>query len=513
MELEEVKSDTPQSLEVVKNILPEMQAVTRRTTRVEEQLQGLSAAMKQLTDMVSTIATKGNFPVTQGNTQVQHELPCIKESSSYTGGSQESQGRSPLPLDLNSTQGTASGEENTDPQRTDSEPLITPSPSPVTERQMTNSELAEAWSRNTQSIIASVGRQKPALPTFSGDSRNEYSIFIRRFHSYLQDNAVPPSSKLDMLLNACTGKLRDLLSSFVQLGPKDGFDAAMKALSERLGSVEEHVDEAIWELQRGPPVKGDDIQELKSLTFQMWDCIIRLEIENRLPAFDNYSCVASIANRFTGKLKERYTEKSHEHKKENGTWPGIKWLLTLVDDHIERLEREVKDRQAKEAAGNATTDRLKEDSGSSSTKARQDQKTIQLATVGTSPGEAHGKKRKRDQTCYLCYGQHPIYACQQFRDMGVAERWAVVKRAQACYGCLGLKHTIKECKSPYKVCDVAGCCRTHSKWLHRVDNSKVHGAQEERDSEGSKPEEKGTIRVVSWANPESKRMKMDDSDS
>lgn len=373
---------------------------------------------------------------------------------------------------------------------------------------MTNHELAEALSKNTQEIVASIERPKPVLPTFSGGSRKEYSIFIRRFHSYLQDNAVPPSSKLDMLINACTGKLNKLLSIFVRLGPKEGFEAAMKALKERLGSYEKHVDEDVWSIQMGPPLKDDDIEELNDFAYDMWECIVQLETEKRLPTLDNSSCVAHIAKRFTGKLKVRYDEDAHKYKKKNNAWPGIKWLLNLVDDHIVRLQRNIKEKQMEmEAAGNAKTDTPKQGSGGISTNVVQDQRAIQLATVETGQGEAQIKKRKRNPSCFLCNGPHPVHTCWQFRNMGIAERWTAVKRAQACYGCLGINHAIKDCKSPYRFCDVEGCSRIHSKWLHRVDSPRSSNTGNKRT------EEKGTLRVVSWDEPESKRMKVDDSDS
>ncbi len=116
--------------------------------------------------------------------------------------------------------------------------------------------------------------------------------------------AVDPSTKLNMLISAGTGSLKDSLMGYVNMGPEEGYQEAMNMLTPRLGNSEEHNDEAVREILKGPQIKDNDVQMIQKLVQQLWNCTTDLEIAGSLSDLDNYGSMLMISDRFTGKLLE-----------------------------------------------------------------------------------------------------------------------------------------------------------------------------------------------------------------
>lgn len=69
------------------------------------------------------------------------------------------------------------------------------------------------------------------------------------------------------------------------------------------------------------------------------------------------------------------------------------------------------------------------------------------------------------QQCPVCKGNHKIYDCRKFFSFKVDERWALVKKIRACFSCLNIGHTTRECRKK-QICPAVGCQRKHNKLLH-----------------------------------------------
>ncbi len=94
--------------------------------------------------------------------------------------------------------------------------------------------------------------------------------------------AVDPSTKLNMLISAGTGSLKDSLMGYVNMGPEEDYQESMIMLTRRLGDSEEHIDEAVREILKGPQIKDNDVQMIQKLVQQLWNCTTDLEIAGRL---------------------------------------------------------------------------------------------------------------------------------------------------------------------------------------------------------------------------------------
>ncbi|XP_037821272.1 uncharacterized protein LOC119610216 [Lucilia sericata] len=78
---------------------------------------------------------------------------------------------------------------------------------------------------------------------------------------------------------------------------------------------------------------------------------------------------------------------------------------------------------------------------------------------------------KRLPQCPLCKGQHKLCDCRSFLDSTINKRWSDVKKIRACFSCLNVGHSTRDCRR--KKCLQNGCQRNHHKLLHEVTNETV----------------------------------------
>lgn len=348
----------------------------------------------------------------------------------------------------------------------------------------TAGEATEKW--DMERIIATIERPKLAMPTFSGDCRNEFALFLPRFIGYLARHPVSHEAKLEMLVAACTGlKMKKALTMYTQLDPEEGYKQAMTMLQERLGSTQDHMDEAMYELQHGPSIQDTDKEGLDEFIDTLWDTFIALQLAGRQSDLNNFGIISNLADRLTGKLRERYEDQLLKYKTQNESRPGIKWFRDLLTLYSRKLtQKSIKTKGEDEKKGTRNTSHKAEGGGQGSAakrKAEEDSKDTAVkrramgfaSTAGWSPSKRNLSSKKQSPTpCSVCNRNHLLSACWGFRSLSVTERWEATRKAQACFICLGLGHSASECKVTKKECGLDGCQHQHSRWLHRTERQR-----------------------------------------
>lgn len=72
---------------------------------------------------------------------------------------------------------------------------------------------------------------------------------------------------------------------------------------------------------------------------------------------------------------------------------------------------------------------------------------------------------EKQPICPICQSQHKIYECRRFLSLNIHDRWAQVKKIRACFSCLNVGHTTRDCRRK-KTCPITECQRKHNKLLH-----------------------------------------------
>ena len=70
--------------------------------------------------------------------------------------------------------------------------------------------------------------------------------------------------------------------------------------------------------------------------------------------------------------------------------------------------------------------------------------------------------------CFKCEGDHKLENCSRFKALVVADRVAFCAKHRLCFGCLGAKHSVRNCFTK-KPCKIAGCSLHHHELVHDPD--------------------------------------------
>lgn len=219
-------------------------------------------------------------------------------------------------------------------QRGEADSVERPSPGPMAGTSTTSGDFAaEVLEKSVQQVLAAIQRPMPAMPTFTGESRKELDIFMRRFNGYLEDNKIDPSEKLEILITAYTGTgvLKKALISHTQLDPETGYKKAVNMLQEWLGNAQDEMDETIRDLLEGPPIRDTDTKGLQAFITNLKITVIYLDTAGRRIDLDSFGVITVLAGRLTGQLRERYENKLHNFKRKYDTRPGIEWFILQLE--------------------------------------------------------------------------------------------------------------------------------------------------------------------------------------
>ncbi|XP_070067242.1 uncharacterized protein [Drosophila virilis] len=87
-------------------------------------------------------------------------------------------------------------------------------------------------------------------------------------------------------------------------------------------------------------------------------------------------------------------------------------------------------------------------------------------TVDSPEGSQQQRSQQEQErvSCAKCVGNHCLSDCDDFRSMGMNQRWELVKEKRLCFCCFQ-RHRAQQCKSKKK-CHVDGCESTHHVLLH-----------------------------------------------
>ncbi|KAK3882306.1 hypothetical protein Pcinc_013299 [Petrolisthes cinctipes] len=102
---------------------------------------------------------------------------------------------------------------------------------------------------------------------------------------------------------------------------------------------------------------------------------------------DNYICVFLIADRFTGKLRDKYDDALRECRRQRNERPGIEWLETFVTDAAHRVKSKI--------SGGQISDGQK-------MEAQPKKRITGLLTLSGEGKAGSSKGSYRMSTCHIC---------------------------------------------------------------------------------------------------------------
>ncbi|KAG7154760.1 uncharacterized protein LOC121855859 [Homarus americanus] len=262
---------------------------------------------------------------------------------------------------------------------------------------------------------------------------------MNSFKRYVETSTAPDSEKLQMLIHSCSSNIRNILNPFTRMKSSEGYRKALSTLKDRYGEEDAHIEELLMNLINGPPVKITNGEGLQDLADELQACICSFQSMDSQETLEHLLVKKGIIDRLLGLLQERceiavldHPPKRYGHMKIRDIWQFIQSRAKeakMTHTRYTNLGYEGKDRSSKQAMTLVTND------------------------VG-------------ERDCPLCHSPHRLPQCSNFRKLTKMEKRNTVKELGYCFLCLRGRHQASNCMSGFRPCDIDGCGKAHSRWLH-----------------------------------------------
>lgn len=347
-------------------------------------------------------------------------------------------------------------------------------------------QVLEESRSQSQTMVDSIHLPKTELIHYDGNPLTYYP-FLRSFENTVGNKSSDDSTKLNTLLQYCTGPVEKLLQCCLVKEPSEGYRLAMRLLKDRFGDKDRIAQTWISKILDRPKVSTgglldfvDDLrcgsETLKSLGY--------------LNELENGRSLCQILEKLPSFLQSRWLRINRRIKDSEGRNPKLVDIIEFISDSVREVSDPVfgkalspkdyqdrKPQNKKRTAGSFSIQTGATSPGHSNSPSQPVKTHSQvmntsphtkkpLTQTTTHPKQMHsGGPSKPYEPCYHCDGAHYLVQCQTFKALRIKDRIAFVQSKKLCVNCFKPGHIGRECPRNF-VCPIDGCGRKHSKFLH-----------------------------------------------
>ena len=329
-----------------------------------------------------------------------------------------------------------------------SEPEVIIAPSSPTD---VVSFLKQGQMQNAQ-LIEAIKLPSAQLAPFDGDPI-KYWTFIRAFENCVASSLVDDGAKLIRLVHYCTGQARKVIDSCMVMQPAEGYARALELLKERFGNQFIILQSWIRRITAGAQIKSGDRSQLQQFADDLMCCRETLVAMNACHEVNNQATLLRIVKRPPAYLQSRWKREIVQMRVKSKS-PDINDVVTFVVN-------------AAAEANDPVYGHLNCAVHSEVMKQKHHASTAAPRGISLTTTCSGGNRADSGKLCMLCNGRHALFMCNQFIGMKLDDRLKYASDKKLCYNCLSVGHVSSKCNSSY-TCQVPGCNKKHSKYLHRV---------------------------------------------
>ena len=383
---------------------------------------------------------------------------------------------------------------------TDSEGNPTPNPF---------STFVESMNRPITALLDSMNRPKVILEVFDG-SPSRYHEFIKSYD--LAMGGCEDFGYMLTILNqyASDEPKRDIKGCLKMSDPKKGYEAARKILDEKYGDPCTVAHKIVENLRKGGPVST--AAEIKALSADLNDALLTLKEIEMLEKMMSQPIIKEIILRLPMHLCRKWQSFSVKKRVADKSYPEFESLCKFVKGHSEILSDEIfgekflneksnqsdptakQNMQRNEKLTGYSTSMIESSdlphdpvddlhsppsnlnaaystSGLNARYSNAPSGVRQGPTFSPSISQYIDNSGLPVPECPLCTGiYHLLFHCEKFKKMTPADRFVLIQKTRLCFNCFREGHISKSCTKK-SLCNVPGCNRKHSTWIHIPDNS------------------------------------------
>ncbi|XP_046862829.1 uncharacterized protein LOC124456428 [Xenia sp. Carnegie-2017] len=298
---------------------------------------------------------------------------------------------------------------------------------------------------------------------FEGDAIN-YASFMHNFETCLEKDNPDNSTRLQLLIQHCTGKARDAIESCVNLPAQEGYNIAKNTLYENFGKPHIIAKAHVLKLMNLPLLKQADGPSLLELTRH-------LEVANRTLAsmgpeyeseLDHMNTLRELNRKLPLFMRVRWTECAGSII-ESGSRPKFKDFLLFVKKRAKLVNNEFGEDLC---SGVVRKDGGKRLEGKKGPSARTSSFAAGAYKRENGRDGNFKERRTSNMKCLICQEGHRIWKCDKFKKLPYHEKMKFVQEHEFCFRCLTRGHYARSCPKTDLKCRVEGCGKGHNTLLH-----------------------------------------------
>ncbi|XP_033231521.1 uncharacterized protein LOC117182536, partial [Belonocnema kinseyi] len=302
------------------------------------------------------------------------------------------------------------------------------------------------------------------------------------------DPDLPTIQKFHYLKGCVTGDAANIISSLET--STENYKVAWDLIKNRYHNKKFIIDSHVKSLFEMPCMSKDfSIRALYDKTQKHIRALRALSVE-----VDKWDSI--IIHLIKGKLNNYIIEK-WEESTSNEDLPTLQNIL----DFLERRSQIEETRAAINQAQNQKA--LNPKFNSNSRQGSRSQFHFTGATTA-SPASSNSSQTNNNAfkiSCYICEGEHGVYACSQFLNLSPKERYEAAKRISLCPNCLRGNHHLKNCVSSGR----RKCGKRHNSLSHfenpRSENHSNPSASQPNQPDNSKHPNSAPVSSYQFAIP------------
>ena len=332
-------------------------------------------------------------------------------------------------------------------------------------------ELLTAVTQQQQQILTLANLPKTSLMQFDGDPL-QYNMFINAFDSLVDDKLVSDSTKLNLLIEHCSGKAARLIQCCTLMAPSEGYAQARHLLAERFG--DNYIISEAWiaKICEGPVLKntGSDMQEFADT---VRCCMETLKAMNLLSSIDSRVRMVHIVNRLPYQVQVRWRKQAVSTKEKFGSYPSMDAFVGFLNTIAHELNDPVFGEQPHQKQHKQQKQPRHKSFHTSAVQSPAEQHTALkqpvVQSLATKPKASPEPEVNR--ACPFCKDDHYLAACPGFGNLDAQSRLDFVKESKVCFNCLKVgRHRARYCRFRNSC---STCTKKHNSLLHEALSNQV----------------------------------------
>ena len=287
--------------------------------------------------------------------------------------------------------------------------------------------------------------KRVTIPVFTGDKKT-YQSWKAAFTACVDNAPATAEYKLLQLRQCLAGEALKTIENLSHSAT--AYHTAKERLERKFGGHRHQIALYLEEVDNFRPVCPGNYKEIEKFADLLDITIVNLKEANRSEELNGGLLYLKLQKKLPTSMLSSYHRWIFEKQKRESVETLREWVLQEAEFQTKALE----------AVHGLTNPK----------QGRLEVRKFKRDNPHTFFGRSHsGTERQQSRVCKVCSKSHGAWACPEFKQMDIQNRWDSAKRNKLCFRCLGDGHLGQYCNRT-RVCGIDHCKEVHHRLLHKA---------------------------------------------